>query len=50
MDRDGLFRSSNYVYRNDTHDAHYYVETCRHLSVGLSISIFEPGFVTFVMA
>jgi 3-keto-5-aminohexanoate cleavage enzyme len=50
MGSDGLFRSSNYVYRNDTHDAHYYVETCRRLNIGLSISIFEPGFVKFVMA
>ncbi|MFT4798709.1 MAG: hypothetical protein ACJAXW_004214 [Candidatus Azotimanducaceae bacterium] len=48
--QDGLFKSSHYLYRNDTHDSHYYVESCRRLNVGLSISIFEPGFVKFIMA
>ncbi len=47
---DGLFAPSTYVYRNDMHDSHYYVETCRRLGLGLSISIFEPGFVKFILA
>ncbi len=47
---DGLFAPSTYLYKNDMHDAHYYVETCRRLGLGLSISIFEPGFVKFVLA
>ncbi|MEP5765122.1 MAG: 3-keto-5-aminohexanoate cleavage protein [Halieaceae bacterium] len=50
MDEDGLFADSTYVYRNDLHDSRYYVETCRRLNIGLSISIFEPGFLKFVMA
>lgn len=50
MGKDGLFRSGNYVYRNDTHDAHYYLEVCQRLNIGVSISIFEPGFVKFIMA
>lgn len=48
--KDGLFAPSTYVYRNDMHDSRYYVETCRRLGLGLSISIFEPGFVKFIMA
>ena len=47
---DGLFTPSTYVYRNDLHDSRYYVETCRRLGLGLSISIFEPGFVKFILA
>ncbi|MEM7411370.1 MAG: 3-keto-5-aminohexanoate cleavage protein [Myxococcota bacterium] len=47
---DGLFAPSTYLYRNDMSDSHYYVEACRRLSLGLSISIFEPGFVKFILA
>ena len=47
---DGLFTPSTYVYRNDMHDSRYYVEACRRLGLGLSISIFEPGFVRFILA
>ncbi len=47
---DGTFLPSDYLYKNDTHDSIYYVETCRRLNIGLSISIFEPGFVKFIMA
>ncbi len=47
---DGLFAPTTYVYRNDTQDSHYYVETCRALNIGMSISIFEPGFLKFIMA
>ena len=50
LDEEGLFTSSSYVYKNDMHDSRYYVETCRRLNIGLSISIFEPGFVKFIMA
>lgn len=50
LDEDGLFAASTYLYRNDMHDSRYYVETCRRLNIGLSISIFEPGFLKFVLA
>ena len=50
LDSEGLFADSTIVYINDTHDSRYYVEACRRLNVGLSISIFEPGFVKFIMA
>jgi uncharacterized protein (DUF849 family) len=43
--------SFNFAFlKNDMHDSRYYVETCRRLNIGLSISIFEPGFVKFIMA
>ncbi|MEP2102054.1 MAG: 3-keto-5-aminohexanoate cleavage protein [Parasphingorhabdus sp.] len=47
---DGVFAPTDLVYRNDAHDSHYYVEACRRLKLGMSISIFEPGFVKFIMA
>ena len=50
LDDEGLFADSTLVYRNDMRDSRYYVEACRRLNVGLSISIFEPGFVKFIMA
>lgn len=50
LDEEGLFSDSTYVYKNDMHDSRYYVETCRRLQIGLSISIFEPGFIKFIMA
>lgn len=50
LDDEGLFADSTIVYKNDMHDSRYYVEQCRRLNVGLSISIFEPGFVKFIMA
>ena len=50
LDEDGLFASSDMLYRNDMHDSRYYVEACRRLNIGLSISIFEPGFLKFVLA
>ena len=50
LDEDGLFAPSDMLYRNDMHDSRYYVEACRRLSIGLSISIFEPGFLKFVLA
>ena len=50
LDDEGLFADSTLVYRNDMRDSRYYVEACRRLNIGLSISIFEPGFVKFIMA
>ncbi|MEH6569322.1 MAG: 3-keto-5-aminohexanoate cleavage protein [Halioglobus sp.] len=50
LDEDGLFADSTYLYRNDMHDSRYYVETCRRLKIGLSISIFEPSFLKFILA
>lgn len=50
LDDEGLFTDSTVVYKNDMRDSRYYVEACRHLNIGLSISIFEPGFVKFIMA
>lgn len=50
LDEDGLFAASRYLYRNDMQDSRYYVETCRELAIGLSISIFEPGFLKFILA
>ncbi|GAB5413850.1 MAG: 3-keto-5-aminohexanoate cleavage protein [Congregibacter sp.] len=50
LDEDGLFAPSTYLYRNDTQDSRYYVEKCRELNIGLSISIFEPGFLKFILA
>lgn len=47
---DGVFAASPLVYRNDARDSHFYVEECRRLKLGMSISIFEPGFVKFIMA
>ena len=47
---DGSFAPTQLVYRNDAHDTHYYIEACRKHSLGMSISIFEPGFVKFIMA
>jgi len=50
LDEEGLFAPTNMLYRNDMHDSRYYVETCRSLGIGLSISIFEPGFLKFILA
>lgn len=50
LDEDGLFAPSTYLYRNDAQDSRYYVEKCRELNIGLSISIFEPSFLKFILA
>lgn len=50
LDEDGLFADTTLLYRNDMHDSRYYVEACRRLNIGLSISIFEPGFLKFILA
>jgi uncharacterized protein (DUF849 family) len=47
---DGSFAPTRLLYRNDAHDSLYYVEACRRLKLGMSISIFEPGFVKYIMA
>ncbi|MEL6371065.1 MAG: 3-keto-5-aminohexanoate cleavage protein [Pseudomonadota bacterium] len=47
---EGVFAPVPLVYRNDPAESHYYMETCRRLKLGLSISIFEPGFLKFVLA
>jgi uncharacterized protein (DUF849 family) len=48
FDRDGAPRAESVVYQNTYADAVYMVETCRRLGLGLSISIFEPGFVRVI--
>ena len=50
VDERGLPRADELIYQNTHADAVYMVETCRRLGVGLSISIFEPGFLRFVLA
>jgi 3-keto-5-aminohexanoate cleavage enzyme len=50
LDAEGLFSDSTIVYINNMHDSRYYVEACRRLNVGLSISVFEAGFIKFIMA
>jgi len=50
MDVDGIYSAFGHVYRNDISDSRYYVETCRRLEIGLSISVFEPGFLKFIVA
>lgn len=49
FDKDGAPRPGQLVYQNTYADGVYMVETCRRLKVGLSISIFEPGFLRFVV-
>ena len=50
LDEDGLFAPTDMLYRNDMRDSRYYVESCRRLGIGMSISIFEPGFLKFILA
>ena len=50
LDQEGLFAPTDMLYRNDMHDSRYYVEACGRLNIGLSISIFEPSFLKFVLA
>ena len=50
LDERGLFAPTTLIYRNDMADSHYYVEACRRLKIGMSISIFEPGFLKFILA
>lgn len=45
---DGTPRAESLVYRNTYADAVYMIETCRKRALGMSISIFEPGFVRVI--
>src|SRR4030095_11305065 len=47
---DGTPRADDWIYLNTYRDSVYQVETCRRLGVGMSVSIFEPGFVRFIQA
>ncbi|MCB1739828.1 MAG: 3-keto-5-aminohexanoate cleavage protein [Gammaproteobacteria bacterium] len=49
LDANGVPRSEVRIYRNSYADAVYMLETCRSLGVGISFSIFEPGFLLFVL-
>ena len=46
---DGSPRADPWIYQNSFADGVHMVETCRTLGVGLSVSIFEPGFVKFIL-
>jgi uncharacterized protein (DUF849 family) len=48
FDMAGVPRAENVVYQNTYADAVYMIETCRRLGLGMSVSIFEPGFVRVV--
>jgi len=48
FDADGVPLPDPAIYQNSFADAVHMVESCRRNSVGLSISIFEPGFVRVV--
>jgi 3-keto-5-aminohexanoate cleavage enzyme len=45
---DGSPRAESLVYQNTFADAVYMIETCRKRGLGMSISIFEPGFVRVI--
>ena len=45
---DGTPRAESLVYQNTFADAVYMIETCRRHGLGMSISIFEPGFVRVI--
>lgn len=49
-DDEGLPRPVDTFYQNTYRDARYMIETCTRLRVGMSISIFEPGFLRVVLA
>ncbi|MEX2229692.1 MAG: 3-keto-5-aminohexanoate cleavage protein [Dehalococcoidia bacterium] len=49
-DEEGLPRAVDTVYQNTYRDARYMIETCARLRVGMSISIFEPGYLRVVLA
>jgi 3-keto-5-aminohexanoate cleavage enzyme len=48
FDAAGAPRAEAVVYQNTYADAVYMIETCRRLELGMSISIFEPGFVRVI--
>ncbi len=45
---DGTPRAESLIYQNSYADAVYMIETCRRLNLGMSISIFEPGFIRVI--
>jgi len=46
---DGRPRAGDIVYQNTWSDGIYMIEACRRLNVGVSVSIFEPGFLRFLL-
>lgn len=50
VDADGLPRADDFVYQNTYRDARYMFTASERLGVGMSISIFEPGFLRVVLA
>jgi uncharacterized protein (DUF849 family) len=48
FDNNGLPRADHLIYQNSWADGVHMLETCRKLGVGLSVSIFEPGFLRFL--
>ncbi len=47
---DGLPPDSDGVYSNNFSDSRWMVELCRRLEIGISFSVFEPGFLRFIVA
>lgn len=47
---DGLPPDSDFVYSTNFRDARWLIERCRELRIGISVSIFEPGFLRFILA
>lgn len=45
---DGTPRADSLIYQNTYADSVYMIETCRRLGLGMSVSIFEPGFVRVI--
>ena len=50
LDERGLPRPDDIVYQNTYRDSVYMIEACRRLKVGMSVSIFEPGFLRVILA
>ena len=46
---DGRPRPGEVIYQNTWSDGIYMIEACRRLKVGVSVSIFEPGFLRFLL-
>jgi 3-keto-5-aminohexanoate cleavage enzyme len=46
---DGRPRPGEAIYQNTWSDGIYMIETCRRLQVAVSVSIFEPGFLRFLL-
>jgi uncharacterized protein (DUF849 family) len=50
IEADGLPPDTDRVYSNNFRESRYMFETCRRLGIGMSIAVFEPGFLRFVLA